>query len=158
MPQHFVKIVNRGTYTNVRKAQRYVERGLAEVFVVGLNRLPIQIRMLEAAELVLLKSHIRRVNRDENIDDGIERRWVNKASGSAGPHRPAPAVNGNLIQSREPGKQDRCGYGLIVPSPAGIHAKQLRPVKQVGTGRHVTKQSDDLIRRQAPPRRFATNA
>lgn len=150
MPQHFVRIVNRGTYTNARKAFNYVERGIAEVFLVSLSRQILEIRMLESAELLMLRSEMSRSRRDENVDDGIDRRWVSSPSGKSGNLRPAVAVNGELIRTREASAS--CGYGLIVTSPAGIDAKQLLPVNHVGTGRHVSKKRDELTRRQPPQR------
>lgn len=90
-------------------------------------------------------------------DDGIERRWVSSPSG-IGQEHPAPvAVNGELIHTREPSK--KCGYGVIVTSPPGIDTRQLLPVNEVGTGRHVSKKSDLLIRthRQKPAIQISAN-
>jgi hypothetical protein len=69
MPQHFVKIINRNTYTNQYKAALYVGRGLAEVVTEGLDGAPTEIRMLEAAELSLLRTAIRLAN--EKILDPV---------------------------------------------------------------------------------------
>lgn len=79
--RHFVKIVNRGTYTNAKKAQAYVERELAVPIEHDERGRLLAIQMLEAAELAILRSLIVRENRVENHDDGIPRRWVNRESG-----------------------------------------------------------------------------
>ena len=54
--KQFVTIVNRGSYTNPRKALKYVSRGLAAVVACTDNGQITQIRMLEAAELAMTRS------------------------------------------------------------------------------------------------------
>lgn len=57
MPQAFVKIVNRNNgYTNQRKAISYVQRRLAAVVASTDTGLILEIRMLETAELAVLRS------------------------------------------------------------------------------------------------------
>lgn len=82
MPRHFVKIVNRGTYTSPKKASDYVRRQLAEEFFVSLTGQVLEIRMLEAAELAILRSYI--ASAKANFDDGTPRRWATKLSGGIG--------------------------------------------------------------------------
>ena len=79
--RHFVRIVNRGTYTNPTKAQMYVNRELAVAVAHDESGRIIAIQMLEAAELAVLRSLIVRENRVENHDDGVARRWVKRESG-----------------------------------------------------------------------------
>jgi hypothetical protein len=80
MPRHFVKIVNRGTYTSPKKAGEYVRRKLAEEFFVGLSGHVLEIRMLESAELALYRSQIASTRQKAESDDGIPRRWVTTCS------------------------------------------------------------------------------
>lgn len=81
MPQQFVKIVNRGTYTNPAKAQHYVRRGLAiELLVHRRTRQPLEIVMLDDAALACLRSPASRACREANHDDGIPRRFVSRPS------------------------------------------------------------------------------
>lgn len=70
------------------------------------------------------------------FDDGTARRWTRTESGS--PDLPAEAaLNGKLIDGR-----------LIVTSPGGLPVLQLKPMKDVGTGRSVEHPRDELTRRQ----------
>lgn len=79
------------------------------------------------------------------FDDGTLRRWVNRSAyrrDGKGVDEPAQvAINGSLIDKE------------IVTSWSGHPCKQLRPIKQVGTGSFVTKNPDKLTRRH---RRFRT--
>lgn len=91
---------------------------------------------LEYTEQFLEYVRRMRVESDPSgANDGIVRRWTNAASGKASPG--LAAVNGQLLGD---GK-------LIVVSPGGISAKQLLPVKKVGTGKFVSKRPDPLRRR-----------
>lgn len=145
MPQHFVRIVNRGTYTNPRKAQKYVDRELAVPVEHDERGRIIAIQMLEAAELAVLRSLIVKENRVSNHDDGIQRRWTNCISGRAA--APQYASGKKLLDSKVVDGKTTCG--LIVKSPGGIESKQLRPIRHVGTGKGTTKTSDGLKRRQS---------
>lgn len=59
-----MKIVNRDNgYTNVNKSKFYLGRKLAALVSGTLDR-PIEIRMLDAAELAVVRSEIRRNERD----------------------------------------------------------------------------------------------
>lgn len=142
--RHFVKIVNRGTYTNANKAQFYVERELAVPVEHDEHGRLTAIQMLEAAELALLRSLIKKENRVSNQDDGISRRWVNRESGRT--QAPAYAHNGKLLDTKTVDGVTTCG--LIVKSPGGLPILQLKEVKYVGTGRSVAHRRDDLTRRQ----------
>jgi hypothetical protein len=66
MPQHFVRIVNRpGKYTNMKRADYYVRRGLARVTYMSLSRRIIEIAMLDAAELAVVRSQLTQERREK---------------------------------------------------------------------------------------------
>src|SRR5215471_3043312 len=79
MPRHIVKIVNRGTYTSPKKARTYLRRQVAEEFFVSLTGQVLEIRMLEAAELAILRSYM--ASAKLTVDDGTLRRWATKRCG-----------------------------------------------------------------------------
>ena len=66
--QNFVTIVNRGTYTNQRKALKYIARGLASVVSCSDNGQITEIHMLEAAELAMSRSYNKRCHPRTEID------------------------------------------------------------------------------------------
>jgi hypothetical protein len=143
--RHFVKISNRGTYTNAKKAQWYVDRELAMPSGYDERGRLIEIQMLDAAELAVIQSAMVREKRVENDDDGIERRYVSEASGS-GHIAPEYAIGTKLLDVKVEDGKSTCG--VIVKSPGGIETKQLRPIIYVGTGRSVSHSQDSLTRRQ----------
>lgn len=53
--QFFVKILNRDKYTNPKRAEQFVLRGLAEVVTTTETGLITEIRMLEGADLEAAK-------------------------------------------------------------------------------------------------------
>ena len=56
--ERVIRIINRNTYTSVKKARDYCRRGLAEAVTAG------EIRMLEEAELSMMRSAERDVSGD----------------------------------------------------------------------------------------------
>lgn len=80
--RQFVKIVNRGSYTNSEKAMRYVERGFAAVVSASDTGIVREIRMLEESELAIVRSSLRARQRDIDPVRGSFEWFVGDSGGS----------------------------------------------------------------------------
>ena len=78
--QHFVRIINRGTYTKPRKALKYVSRGLAAVVDCTPAGIITEIRMLESAELSMARSIAKRERITDPVTGKFE--WSVRDSGA----------------------------------------------------------------------------
>ena len=80
--QKYVRIVNRSTYTNPRKAMKYVSRGLASIVSATDDGHITEIRMLESAELALARSANRLLVEEYDPVTGKFHLYVGDSGGS----------------------------------------------------------------------------